>query len=136
MNQFYGQIVMLVALFAIMYFMLIRPQQKKDKEVKQMRDSLKVGDQILTIGGIYGKIVRIKEDRVTIQVGADRTKLEIAKWAVNNVEKASADKYAKDETEDKKVTPKNMKKLGEKKEEPTEPLEVQEVAPAEENADA
>ena len=136
MNQFYGQIVMLVALFAIMYFMLIRPQQKKDKEVKQMRDSLKVGDQILTIGGIYGKIVRIKEDRVTIQVGADRTKLEIAKWAVNNVEKASADKYAKDETEDKKVTPKNMKKLGEQKEEPTEPLEVQEVAPAEENADA
>lgn len=136
MNQFYGQIVMLVALFAIMYFMLIRPQQKKDKEVKQMRDSLKVGDQILTIGGIYGKIVRIKEDRVTIQVGADRTKLEIAKWAVNNVEKASADKYAKDETEDKKVSPKNMKKLGEKKEEPTEPLEVQEVAPAEENADA
>lgn len=136
MNQFYGQIVMLVALFAIMYFMLIRPQQKKDKEVKQMRDSLKVGDQILTIGGIYGKIVRIKEDRVTIQVGADRTKLEIAKWAVNNVEKASADKYAKDETEDKKVTPKNMKKLSEKKEEPTEPLEVQEVAPAEENADA
>ena len=136
MNQFYGQIVMLFALFAIMYFMLIRPQQKKDKEVKQMRDSLKVGDQILTIGGIYGKIVRIKEDRVTIQVGADRTKLEIAKWAVNNVEKASADKYAKDETEDKKVTPKSMKKLSEKKEEPTEPLEVQEVAPAEENADA
>ena len=109
------QIIMIVALFAIMYFMLIRPQKKKDDEIRKMRDNLKVGDDILTIGGIYGKIVRIKDDRLTIQVGADRTRIEVAKWAVNNIEKASEGKGSKD-TEEKKVTPKNMKKLGEKAE--------------------
>ena len=62
MPEFVPQIIMIVALFAIMYFMLIRPQKKKDDEVRKMRDSLKVGDEILTIGGIYGKIVRIKDD--------------------------------------------------------------------------
>ncbi len=109
------QIIMIVALFAIMYFMLIRPQKKKDDEIRKMRDNLKVGDDILTIGGIYGKIVRIKDDRLTIQVGADRTRIEVAKWAVNNIEKASEGKGGKD-AEEKKVTPKNMKKLGEKAE--------------------
>ena len=109
------QIIMIVALFAIMYFMLIRPQKKKDDEIRKMRDNLKVGDDILTIGGIYGKIVRIKDDRLTIQVGADRTRIEVAKWAVNNIEKASEGKSGKD-AEEKKVTPKNMKKLGEKAE--------------------
>ena len=126
MNEYSAQILMLVALFAIMYFMIIRPQKKKDNEVKQMREGLRVGDEILTIGGIYGKIVKIKEDRITIQVGTDRTKMEIAKWAVNNVEKSSAAKAEKEDTEDKKVTPKNMKKLGEKKEEAVE--EVVEAA--------
>ena len=116
MPEFVPQIIMIAALFAIMYFMLIRPQKKKDDEVRKMRESLKVGDDILTIGGIYGKVVRIKDDRLTIQVGADRTRIDIAKWAVNNIEKASDSKSSKDTAEDKKVTPKNMKKLGEKAE--------------------
>ena len=119
MAEFVPQIIMIVALFAIMYFMLIRPQKKKDDEVRKMRDSLKVGDDILTIGGIYGKIVRIKDDRITLQVGADRTRIDVAKWAVNNIEKANDTKGSKD-ADDKKVTPKNMKKLGEKTEQAVE----------------
>ena len=114
MPEMLPQIIMIVALFAIMYFMLIRPQKKKDDEVRRMRDALKVGDDILTIGGIYGKIVRIKDDRITLQVGSDRTRIEVAKWAINNVEKQSETKGSKAAEEDKKVSPKNMKKLGEK----------------------
>lgn len=132
MPEFVPQIIMIVALFAIMYFMLIRPQKKKDDEVRKMRESLKVGDDILTIGGIYGKVVRIKDDRLTIQVGADRTRIDIAKWAVNNIEKASDIKSSKDTAEDKKVTPKNMKKLGEKAEADVEEAVAEVVEDAQE----
>ena len=132
MPEFVPQIIMIVALFAIMYFMLIRPQKKKDDEVRKMRDSLKVGDEILTIGGIYGKVVRIKDDRLTIQVGADRTKIDIAKWAVNNIEKPTEGKGGKDAAEDRKVTPKNMKKLGEKAEAEAEEAVAEVVEDAQE----
>ena len=132
MPEFVPQIIMIVALFAIMYFMLIRPQKKKDDEVRRMRDALKVGDDILTIGGIYGKIVRIKDDRITLQVGSDRTRIEGAKWAINNVEKQSETKGSKPAEEEKKVTPKNMKKLGEKTEAAAEP--AQETAAQPEDA--
>lgn len=74
-----------VVLIVIFYFFLIRPQQKKEKAVRTMRDSLKEGDQIITIGGIYGKIVSIKDDAVSIEVGADKTKMKIAKWAIGKV---------------------------------------------------
>ncbi|MBQ4577415.1 MAG: preprotein translocase subunit YajC [Firmicutes bacterium] len=128
MNNSTGQIVMLVALFAIMYFLLIRPQKKQEKQIRDMRAALKVGDDIVTIGGICGKIVRVKDNRLTIQVGADKTKFDIEKWAVSRLDegrKDSAVKASKDE-EEKKVTPKSMKKLGKK----------EEAAPAETAADA
>ncbi|MBQ6948309.1 MAG: preprotein translocase subunit YajC [Firmicutes bacterium] len=130
MNNSTGQIVMLVALFAIMYFLLIRPQKKQEKQIRDMRAALKVGDDIVTIGGICGKIVRVKDNRLTIQVGADKTKFDIEKWAVSRLDegrKENTVKASKDE-EEKKVTPKSMKKLG-KKEEAAE-------APAETAADA
>ena len=132
MAEFLPQIIMIVALFALMYFMLIRPQKKKDDEVRKMRESLKVGDEVLTIGGIYGKVVRIKDDRLTIQVGADRTKIDIAKWAVNNIEKPTEGKGGKDAAEDRKVTPKNMKKLGEKAEAEVEEAVAEVVEDAQE----
>ena len=128
MNNSTGQIVMLVALFAIMYFLLIRPQKKQEKQIRDMRAALKVGDDIVTIGGICGKIVRVKDNRLTIQVGADKTKFDIEKWAVSRLDegrKESTVKASKDE-EEKKVTPKSMKKLGKK----------EEAAPAETAADA
>lgn len=133
MPEYFAQIIMIVALFAIMYFMLIRPQKKKDDEVKKMRESLSVGDDVVTIGGIYGKVVRIREDRLTLQVGADKTRLEFAKWAVNNIENKSDAKGGKDAgyEEEKKVSPKTMKKLGEKKDAAEEPVEAAAEAAAE-----
>ncbi|MDK2991074.1 MAG: preprotein translocase subunit YajC [Clostridiales bacterium] len=77
----------LILLVVVFYFMLIRPQQKRDKETRQMLEALKVGDNITTIGGIYGKIVSIKDEVLTIETGADKTKLVIARWAVKEVEK-------------------------------------------------
>ena len=120
------QIVMIVALFAIMYFLLIRPQKKQEKQIRDMRAALKVGDDIVTIGGICGKIVRVKDNRLTIQVGADKTKFDIEKWAVSRLDegrKDSAVKASKDE-EEKKVTPKSMKKLGKKEEVAEAPAET------------
>ncbi len=79
--------MMLPILFlAIFYFFIIRPQQKKDKKIREMRNSVKVGDEILTIGGIYGKIVKIKDEVITIEVGSDKTRFNIAKWAIGNVQ--------------------------------------------------
>ncbi|MFZ5965745.1 MAG: preprotein translocase subunit YajC [Bacillota bacterium] len=84
----YFSIVMTLVLFGFLYFFMIRPQQKREKQVKEMRNSLQVGDHIVTIGGIYGKILKIKDDTLTIEVGADKTKLQIARWAVGNLNKS------------------------------------------------
>ena len=80
------QFLPMILIFVVFYFMLIRPQRKKDKEAKQMLDNLKVGDRICTIGGIYGTIVRIKDQVLTIEVGEAKTQMMIARWAVRNVE--------------------------------------------------
>ena len=83
------QFLPMILIFVIFYFMLIRPQRKKDKEAKQMLANLKVGDRICTIGGIYGTIVRIKDQVLTIEVGDAKTQMMIARWAVRNVEQLS-----------------------------------------------
>ncbi len=77
------QLMPLVLLIFIMYFLLIRPQKKREKTINQMRNSLKVGDEIITIGGICAKIVRLKDEKITIEVGSDKTKFEIMRWAVS-----------------------------------------------------
>ena len=71
-----------VALFAIMYFVMIRPQKKKQKEEQEMRDSIQIGDEITTIGGICGRVVTVKEDSLVIETGADRNKMKITRWAI------------------------------------------------------
>ena len=76
-------IVMMAALFAVMYFVMIRPQKKKQKEEQNMRDSIQVGDEITTIGGIMGRVVTVKEDSIIIETGADRNKMKITRWAVS-----------------------------------------------------
>ena len=81
-------IVMMVVMVAIFYFLLIRPQRKKDKAVKSMLDSLKVGDRICTIGGIYGTIAEMKNDVITLKVGGQQTPMVIARWAIRSVEDA------------------------------------------------
>lgn len=72
----------MAVLFVVFYFLLIRPQRKKEKEVQKMRANIEVGDEIVTIGGIMGIVTSIKEDVLVIETGADRSKVRIAKWAV------------------------------------------------------
>lgn len=74
-----------IGFVAIFYFFAIRPQKKKETAVKAMRSELKVGDNIITIGGIYGKIIVAKEDILTIETGAAKTKLDITRWSVGSV---------------------------------------------------
>ncbi len=76
-------IIYIVIIIAVMYFVMIRPQKKKQKEEQKMRDSLQVGDELLTIGGIYGRVVSIKEDSLVIESSADHSKIKIAKWAIS-----------------------------------------------------
>lgn len=90
-NQFSG-ILMMVVLFGLMYFMMIRPQKKKDKEIKAMRDSLSVGDEVITIGGIHGKIVKVNDEVVTLEMAQNKNRIEFSKWAVGSVAKKGKDK--------------------------------------------
>lgn len=83
-------IVMLAIMVGIMYFLMIRPESKRKKEAEQMRSSLKVGDDIVTIGGITGKVVQVKDDKFVIETGADMVRIEFAKWALSSNESASA----------------------------------------------
>ena len=83
------QLVPMILIFVVFYFVLIRPQRKKDKEAKAMLDNLKVGDRICTIGGIYGTIVKIKDDVLTVEVGEQKTQLVFARWAIRHVEQLS-----------------------------------------------
>lgn len=75
-------ILMLVPMILIFYFFLIRPQKKKEKAEKLMRENLQVGDEILTIGGIYGRVISLKEDAMIIESKSDHSKLTIARWAL------------------------------------------------------
>lgn len=83
-------ILMLGIMFAVFYFMMIRPENKRKKEAEQMRANLKVGDEITTIGGIVGTVVHIKEDKFVIETGADQVRIEFAKWALSTNETAAA----------------------------------------------
>ena len=83
MDQGMSTIIMLVILFAIMYFLMIRPENKRKKKAQEMRDSLKKGDVITTIGGIVGKIVSVTKDTIIIETSEDRVRMELTKWAVS-----------------------------------------------------
>ena len=83
----YTGIIMLVVMFAVFYFVIIKPQKKKDKEVKQMRDSATVGDDIITIGGIHGKIVKSGDDSIVLELPHGKQRMTLSKWAIGSVEK-------------------------------------------------
>jgi len=88
--------VMIVLMIVVFYFMLIRPQRKKDKQVKAMLDALKPGDRITTIGGIYGTIKNIKDDTITLYVGSDRMEMVVARWAIRGTEEVSVENDGED----------------------------------------
>ena len=85
MDQFLAiavQILPFVLLIVVFYFVLIRPQRKRDKETQRMRNNLQVGDEIVTVGGVVGLVVSIKEDTVVVETGGDRSKIRIKRWAI------------------------------------------------------
>ena len=86
----------LVLIFVVFWFMLIRPQRKKDKQVKEMLNNLKAGDRICTIGGIYGTIVGIKDDTVTLSVGRDNLTMVVARWGIRSVEEVTIENDAQE----------------------------------------
>ncbi len=85
MGQQYYTLLLTVGMMAFFYFFVMRPQKKKENELNTMRANLKVGDDVITIGGIVGKIVIVKEDYLTIETSGMKTRLEIAKWAISSV---------------------------------------------------
>ena len=113
-----GMLIPLVIMFALLYFVAIRPQKKRDKELKEMQQSLQVGDEIVTGGGIVGIVVSVGDDTVVIETGGAKHKLRIKNWAITeNVTAIERMKEAKatgkktaglataavvDDTEDKK----------------------------------
>ena len=86
----------LVLIFVVFWFMLIRPQRKKDKQVKEMLNNLKAGDRVCTIGGIYGTIVGIKDDSVTLSVGRDNLSMVVARWGIRSVEEVTIENDAQE----------------------------------------
>lgn len=77
-------IIYIVVIFGAMYFLMIRPQKKKQKEEQKMRENLQVGDEIVTIGGIYGRVISLKEDTIVIESQSDHSKITVARWAMQS----------------------------------------------------
>ena len=83
-------LLMWVVVFGVFYFLLIRPQKKKDKQLKDMRSNLNVGDKVTTIGGIVANVAKVEENIVILELGPNRTKVPFEKWAIGSVESKQA----------------------------------------------
>ena len=114
-----SMIIMIVLMFAIMYFLMIRPENKRKKKAQEMRDGLKKGDTVTTIGGIVGKIVHVNKDTIVIETSDDRVRMELTKWAVSSVG---------GQTGEKPEEPKKEGKKEEKKDEAAETAQTVETA--------
>ena len=88
-------VIMLLLMLAIFYFMLIRPESKRKKKDEEMRSSIRNGDEIITIGGICGTVVDVKDDRIVIETSKDQVRLELMKWSVSSNETQAAAQKAK-----------------------------------------
>ena len=104
MLQEYSGFIVLIIFFGIMYFTMIRPQKKKDKEIKLMRDSLSMGDEVITIGGIHGKVVKVNDDMVTLEMPFGKQRIEFSKWAVGSVSKKGKEKEKPEKIEKEEQT--------------------------------
>lgn len=83
-EQYYS-LLMMVAMFAFLYFFMMRPQKKREKAVAEMRANIKVGDKVITIGGIVGIVVIAKEDYLTIETTGMKTRVELTRWGISSV---------------------------------------------------
>ena len=93
-------LVMLGVVGLVMYFMMIRPQKKQKQKETKMREGVRVGDEITTIGGICGRVLNVKEDALVIETGADRSKMTIKKWALSSVDTIHDDPAPDDDDDD------------------------------------
>ena len=87
-------VFMLVMMLALMYFVMIRPENKRKKEAEEMRAAVKKGDKVVTIGGITGVVVDVKDNRFVLETGADQVRIEFEKWALSSNETAAEAKKA------------------------------------------
>ena len=115
---FLPMLLMLGVTLAIFYFMMIRPENKRKKEAEAMRNALKPGDRITTIGGIIGTVVNVKEDKIVIETSADQVRIEFAKWALSTNdsanERAAEEKKKEQEAREKAIAAKRAE-IAEKK---------------------
>lgn len=110
-------LIMLVVMVAVFYFMLIRPENKRKKEAENMRSSVKAGDKVITIGGVTGTVVSVKDDKFVMETGADQVRIEFAKWALSTNETAveNAKAEAKKRQEEKAKAKSSKKTEGKDK---------------------
>jgi len=120
-------LMMLVVLIAVFYFMIIRPENKRKKAAEQLRNSLKKGDKLTTIGGIVGNIVQVNDDTIIIETSDDRVRMEITKWAVSTTGVQTST--------DPKAQKKESKPSDEVPEEPAAPAVEEKPAEEEKPAD-
>lgn len=106
-----GSLIMIVAMIAIFYFLMIRPENQRKKRAEEMRNSLKKGQRITTIGGMIGKIVQVNDNSVVFETSEDRVRIEIAKWGIQSTE----------ESEQAEAAQKSAGLFGAKKEKTEEP---------------
>ena len=114
-NGGYSSIIMIILMLVIFYLFLILPENKKKKKLNEMRSSLKVGDDIVTIGGMMGKVVHVTDDSVTFETSEDQVRIQDAKWAISTNARAEAQAAAKEKAAAKKAEKerkKNEKKNG------------------------
>ena len=95
----YTSLIMMVVIIAVFYFLMIVPEKKRKKKAQEMRDSIEVGDKIVTIGGMIGKVVHVSADKLTFETGEDRVRIEITKWAISSNEGKGANKETTDSEE-------------------------------------
>ena len=81
------QIGTLVLMFGFMYLIIILPQRRREKKTREMLNAMKVGEEVVTIGGVMGKVINIKDDEITIESGVERTKIKVKRWAIKEVQK-------------------------------------------------
>jgi preprotein translocase subunit YajC len=115
MSQQLTSMVMMVVLFGAMYFLMIRPQKKKDKEVKAMRESLSQGDEVITIGGIHGKVVKVNDEVITLEMAYGKQRINFSKWAIGSVAKKGKGSKADEVIEESPEVPEVIEVSDEKK---------------------
>ncbi len=120
-----SSLLMIVVMIAVFYFMLIRPENNRNKKAEEMRNSIKKGERITTIGGMKGRVVQVTDDSIVFETGEDRVRIEIAKWGIQSTESMEA---AQAQQQAGGLFGKKAKAAEEKKEELPQPAEKEEKA--------